>query len=344
MVCHTVLCEEEPRILIPMKQYFMSLHSFVCHRKRYELAETEFVAAKMELHRSSELKELMSEHLCTVIQQNELRKAKKLGELLRALNVEPPDGSNILPVLFQKTPTPGMDIWPGASDHMTHTSAHCARKEAAIQEAVSPRVETGKGAGVGASEEVEPSDKPGTLSKDREQAGDPQITPPTGSTEPQMTSPTGNAEPQLTPPTGNVAPQITSSTGNAAPLMTPPTGNVEPGSGWLSDPAHIETAELSKPTVATGGPDVVAEQQAAGGLATVRPPTGDDGVLHTRLPHEHLTFGSSAGGADCKAAASSSCSSASKGESCPSSEEGSSLSDSGHQAQLQSGVAHQNHE
>lgn len=57
----------------------------------------------------------MSEHLCTVIQQNEVRKAKKLSELLQALNVESPDSSVVMPVLFQKTPTPGLDIWPSHS-------------------------------------------------------------------------------------------------------------------------------------------------------------------------------------------------------------------------------------
>ena len=79
----------------------------------------EFVAAKLNLHRASETKELLSEHLCTVIQQNEVRKAEKLANLLQALELgnsvkHPSPSSESLPspVLFQKTPTPGINIWP----------------------------------------------------------------------------------------------------------------------------------------------------------------------------------------------------------------------------------------
>ena len=84
-------------------------------RKRYELAEAEFIAAKIELHKTSELKELLSEHLCAVIQQNEARKARKLAELLQTLNLEPEDSKVSLAsaaAVVQKTPTPGLEIWP----------------------------------------------------------------------------------------------------------------------------------------------------------------------------------------------------------------------------------------
>ena len=92
----------------------------VCCRKRYEAAETEFIAAKVELHRTSESKELLSEHLCTIIQQNEARKAEKLADLLKTLELENSALGSTLrgpeslsgPALFQKTPTPGMNIWP----------------------------------------------------------------------------------------------------------------------------------------------------------------------------------------------------------------------------------------
>uniref|UniRef100_K7G029 RAB6-interacting golgin n=1 Tax=Pelodiscus sinensis TaxID=13735 RepID=K7G029_PELSI len=57
-------------------------------RKRYEKAEAEYVAAKLDLQRKTELKERLTEHLCTIIQQNELRKAKKLEELMKQLEVE----------------------------------------------------------------------------------------------------------------------------------------------------------------------------------------------------------------------------------------------------------------
>jgi len=56
-------------------------------RKRYEHAEAEFVAAKLDLHRKTERKEMLTEHLLAVIQQNEERKAKKLEELMAKLDV-----------------------------------------------------------------------------------------------------------------------------------------------------------------------------------------------------------------------------------------------------------------
>uniref|UniRef100_A0A7M4EAP4 RAB6-interacting golgin n=2 Tax=Crocodylus porosus TaxID=8502 RepID=A0A7M4EAP4_CROPO len=57
-------------------------------RKRYDKAESEYVAAKLDLQRKTEIKEHLTEHLCTIIQQNELRKAKKLEELMKQLEVE----------------------------------------------------------------------------------------------------------------------------------------------------------------------------------------------------------------------------------------------------------------
>ncbi|KAH0618209.1 hypothetical protein JD844_017219 [Phrynosoma platyrhinos] len=57
-------------------------------RKRYDKAETEYVSAKLDLQKKSELKEQLTEHLCTIIQQNELRKALKLEELMQQLEVE----------------------------------------------------------------------------------------------------------------------------------------------------------------------------------------------------------------------------------------------------------------
>ena len=56
-------------------------------RKRYEKAEAEFIAAKLDLHHRTEKKELLTEHLYTVIQANEERKAKKLEALMAKLNL-----------------------------------------------------------------------------------------------------------------------------------------------------------------------------------------------------------------------------------------------------------------
>ncbi|XP_029286267.1 RAB6-interacting golgin [Cottoperca gobio] len=57
-------------------------------RKRYEKAEVEYVTAKLDLHKKSEVKEQLTEHLCAIIQQNELRKADKLEELMQQLHLQ----------------------------------------------------------------------------------------------------------------------------------------------------------------------------------------------------------------------------------------------------------------
>ena len=44
--------------------------------------------AKMELHKTKEQKELLSDHLCAIIHAMETRKAKKLSQLCEALGVD----------------------------------------------------------------------------------------------------------------------------------------------------------------------------------------------------------------------------------------------------------------
>ncbi|XP_052443236.1 RAB6-interacting golgin [Carassius gibelio] len=59
--------------------------------KRFEKAEAEYVAAKMDLHRKTEVKEQLTEHLCAIIQQNEMCKARKLEELMIQLELNAED-------------------------------------------------------------------------------------------------------------------------------------------------------------------------------------------------------------------------------------------------------------
>lgn len=56
--------------------------------KRYEKAEAEYVTAKLDLHKKTEVKEQLTEHLYAIIQQNELRKAQKLEELMQQLQLQ----------------------------------------------------------------------------------------------------------------------------------------------------------------------------------------------------------------------------------------------------------------
>ncbi|XP_013772468.1 RAB6-interacting golgin-like [Limulus polyphemus] len=57
-------------------------------QKRYDKAEKEFVEAKLDLFKKMEQKEELTERLCTIIEQNEARKARKLYELMKQLEME----------------------------------------------------------------------------------------------------------------------------------------------------------------------------------------------------------------------------------------------------------------
>lgn len=60
---------------------------FPFSRELYHQVETQFLAAKLSLHQVSEKKEMLTEHLCTIISHNEDRKAKKLSELLNKVGL-----------------------------------------------------------------------------------------------------------------------------------------------------------------------------------------------------------------------------------------------------------------
>ncbi|KRT82993.1 hypothetical protein AMK59_4216, partial [Oryctes borbonicus] len=59
--------------------------------KRYLRTEKEFLDAKLDLQQKLEKKELLTEHLCTIIEQNEQRKAEKLTKLLNKLDLKDVD-------------------------------------------------------------------------------------------------------------------------------------------------------------------------------------------------------------------------------------------------------------
>ena len=60
-------------------------------RKRYEKAEAEFVNSKVNLHKKTLTKDELTEHLCSIIQENEERKARKLAELMAKLEIADED-------------------------------------------------------------------------------------------------------------------------------------------------------------------------------------------------------------------------------------------------------------
>ncbi|XP_063239326.1 RAB6-interacting golgin [Bacillus rossius redtenbacheri] len=77
---------------------------FMEAQKRYDKAEKEFLAAKLVLFGKLERKELLTGHLCQIIEQNELRKARKLSELMDKLELgvtvqqpQPPGDASTVP-------------------------------------------------------------------------------------------------------------------------------------------------------------------------------------------------------------------------------------------------------
>ena len=61
---------------------------FILVRTRLNVAEKEYVAAKLAFYEAEERKELLSEHLCTIIRHNEARKALKLKNLMSDLQLQ----------------------------------------------------------------------------------------------------------------------------------------------------------------------------------------------------------------------------------------------------------------
>lgn len=63
-------------------------------RENYNQIESQFLAAKLNLHQISEKKEMLTEHLCTIISHNEDRKAKKLTELIDKVGIATDSNGN----------------------------------------------------------------------------------------------------------------------------------------------------------------------------------------------------------------------------------------------------------
>ena len=104
--------------LYPIIIIIMLLQQIFLYRKRFERAEKEYVESKVALHHSTEHKELLAEHLCAVIQENEIRKAKKLEELMVKLNLTVGGDENSISqkvLVYQRTPTPRYEHWPQSS-------------------------------------------------------------------------------------------------------------------------------------------------------------------------------------------------------------------------------------
>lgn len=75
---------------------------FSC-RKNYLRVEREFLNAKLKLQKEKEKKELLTEHLCTLIAHNEARKAKKLESLMDQLVYSSPETSTRVSGVCEQT-------------------------------------------------------------------------------------------------------------------------------------------------------------------------------------------------------------------------------------------------
>ncbi|NXK45691.1 GORAB protein, partial [Chauna torquata] len=99
-------------------------------RKRYDKAESEYVAAKLDLQHKTEIKEHLTEHLCTIIQQNELRKARKLEELMQQLEVEADEENLELEIEVERM-LQQQEAEAGRQASQSHTHAGTAKENPA---------------------------------------------------------------------------------------------------------------------------------------------------------------------------------------------------------------------
>lgn len=74
-------------VSILRKQIELATIRFNNVQKQYDSIEQLFLKAKLDLHQASEKKELLTEHLCTIITHNEDRKAKRLTELMEKVGL-----------------------------------------------------------------------------------------------------------------------------------------------------------------------------------------------------------------------------------------------------------------
>ncbi|XP_063057338.1 RAB6-interacting golgin isoform X2 [Engraulis encrasicolus] len=195
--------------------------------KRFERAEAEYVAAKLSLHQRTEAKEQLTEHLCAIIQQNELRKAAKLEELMQQLqlsgDLDPADVEALqapAPGGNPQTPQlPGGDPktlqTPGGDPKTTPPPGPGGDSNASRQ----------------AAEGGDSAQTPGGDSRSHQSAGgEPNTTQPQDSLAPQQEPGAGAGAGVLSsPPTQGPAP-APGGDSSSAPLVEPVSGHESQGS------------------------------------------------------------------------------------------------------------------
>lgn len=110
------------KLFVAFFMYLFSVHSF---RETYNQIESQFLAAKLSLHQITEKKEMLTEHLCTIISHNEDRKAKKLTELLDKVGLDQAtDSSQNTPQnsLQNKKWTNGPEIYVAINEDASKTN------------------------------------------------------------------------------------------------------------------------------------------------------------------------------------------------------------------------------
>lgn len=86
-------CELSNDVSILRKQIELASLQYFNIEKNYRNVEAQFLKAKQDLYLANEKKEMLTEHLCTIIAHNEDRKAKRLTELMEKIGLKN-DGQN----------------------------------------------------------------------------------------------------------------------------------------------------------------------------------------------------------------------------------------------------------
>lgn len=83
-------------ISILRKQIEVAALNFNNVEKHYDSIERAFLKAKQDLYQAHEKKEMLTEHLCRIIEHNEDRKAKKLSELMEKVGLKLSEETNAI--------------------------------------------------------------------------------------------------------------------------------------------------------------------------------------------------------------------------------------------------------
>ncbi|XP_059177199.1 RAB6-interacting golgin-like [Physella acuta] len=235
-------------------------------QKRYEKAEKEFVAAKMDLFSKGEVKERLTEHLYTIIHQNEVRKARKLVELMEklAMEVTPEEMELTIPAIPQLT-----NFTAVATLHDPMARGHSQLEETVGTSVGNKTAETAanKTAETAGNEtaDMTMTNKPADVTAN--------ITPSSGVSTSSQSVTTDVTQPQadVTHP----QPDVTQPQADVSHQSTPPTNSITTEQPTSNNIEHVQSSHVLTNQVTSSNNNLV-HSEASDKMVGVNPTTGHD--------------------------------------------------------------------